>query len=186
MLQGPRIMPVNEETPVWYAMYAYKREAKAQERLDKENIKNFIPKRYEIKEHNGKKVRTLVPAVSNLIFVHAAKSVLTAFKLKNPYLQYITRKIDSRREVIVIPDRQMQAFIKVVEKYEEDLIYYKPEEINLKKGTKVRVHGGAFDGMEGVLLKVKGKRSKRIVVSLPDIIAVAAAYIEPEYIEIIS
>lgn len=179
-------MPVSEETPVWYAMYAYKREAKAQEKLDKENIKNFIPKRYEIKEHNGKKVRALVPAVSNLIFVHATKSVLTAFKLKNPYLQYITRKIDSHREVIVIPDRQMQAFIKVAEKYEEDLIYYKPEEINLKKGTKVRVHGGAFDGMEGVLLKVKGKRSKRIVVSLPDIIAVAAAYIEPEYIEIIS
>ena len=39
--------------------------------------------------------------------------------------------------------------------------------------------------MEGVLLKVKGKRSKRIVIKIPGIVAIATAYIEPEFIEII-
>lgn len=80
----------------------------------------------------------------------------------------------------------MHEFIRVAQKYEEDLTYYKPEEICLTKGIKVRVHGGVFDGVEGTLLKVKGKRSKRIVVTIPGIVAIAAAYIEPELIEIIS
>lgn len=174
------------ETSVWFAMYAYKRELRVQQELNKKNIENFIPMHYILKEHNGRKTRVLVPAISNLVFVHTTKSILTQFKLKNPYFQYVTRKTDSSREIITVPDCQMKDFIKIAKRYEEDLIYYKPEEISLAKGHKVRVHGGAFDGVEGVLIKVKGKRSKRIVVKIPGVIAIAAAYIEPDLIEILA
>lgn len=174
------------ETSVWFAMYAYKREMRIQQELNKENIENFIPMHYVLKEHNGRKTRVLVPAISNLVFIHTTKPVLTRIKTKNPYLQYITRKSNAGREIITVPDYQMKDFIKVAQKYEEDLTYYKPEEISLDKGHKVRVHGGAFDGVEGVLIKVKGKRSKRIVVKIPGVIAIAATYIEPDLIEILS
>jgi len=176
----------NEESPVWYAMYAYKKEMTAQTELDKEGIKNFIPMRYGIKERHGKKERVLVPAISNLVFVYSTKSVLSGFKLKNPYLQYIMQKAGANRKIITIPTKQMQEFISIAEKYEENITYYKPEEVNLAKGVKVRVHGGVFDGVEGTLLKVKGKRCKRIVISIPDVITIAAAYIQPELMEILS
>ncbi|WP_294601585.1 UpxY family transcription antiterminator [uncultured Bacteroides sp.] len=182
---GSTTEETGEETTVWYAMYAYKKELHVQKELKKENIESFIPMCYTIKEHHGRKERVLVPAISNLVFVRTTKSVLTEFKTRNPYLQYITQKTDSGRKIIIVPGCQMQDFIRVAQKYEEDLTYYKPEEICLEKGQKVRVHGGAFDGVEGVLLKVKGKRSKRIVIKIPGIVAIATAYIEPEFIEII-
>lgn len=175
----------HKDTSIWYAMCAYKKEIQAQQELNKQNIENFIPMRYELKERNGKRERVLIPAVSNLIFVYCDKETLTRFKSRFTYLQYIMQKVDSHRDIITIPDRQMREFIKVARKYEEDLIYYRPEEINLKKGTKVRVHGGRYDGLEGVLLKVKGKRSKRILIDIPNVITIAAAYIEPELIEVI-
>ncbi len=175
-----------KETAAWYAMCAYKREVRVQKALEKEGIKSFLPMHYEIKMHDNRKERVLVPAVSNLIFIYSTKPAITNFKLKNPYLKYIMQKKGDLREKIVIPDSQMKDFIKVSEKYQEDLIYYKPEEINLEKGTKVRVHGGIFDGLEGTLLKVKGKRNKRIIVKIAGLVAVATAYIEPDLIEIIA
>lgn len=174
------------ETVFWYAMCAYKKEMYAQKELEKEHIECFVPICYTIKECHGRKERILAPAISNLVFVHTTRSILTEFKIRNPYLQYITQKEGSGRKILIVPDKQMHEFIRVAQKYEEDLTYYKPEEICLTKGTKVRVHGGVFDGVEGTLLKVKGKRSKRIVVTIPGIVAIAAAYIEPELIEIIS
>lgn len=167
-------------------MYAYKREVSTQKALEKRGVRSFIPLRYEIKICKGKKERILVPAVSCLIFVYSTTSILKDFKAKNPHLQYVMQKRSDRREKIVIPESQMNDFINVSEKYKEDLIYYKPEEINLKKGTRVRVHGGAFDGLEGTLLKVKGKRDKRIVVKIPGLVAVVATYINPDFIEIIA
>lgn len=169
----------------WFAMCSYKRELSIQKELEKAGIESFIPMRYILKEHNGKKERVLVPAISNLIFVHTTKSTLQDFKMRHPYLQYIIQKMNSRREIITVPIIQMDEFIKIAKKHEEDIIYYKPEEISLEKGDKVRVHGGVFDGVIGVLLKVKGKRSKRVVVTIPGIVAIAAAYIEPDLIEII-
>ncbi|MDY6381296.1 MAG: transcriptional regulator, partial [Bacteroidales bacterium] len=38
---------------------------------------------------------------------------------------------------------------------------------------------------EGTLLKVKGKRSKRIVIEIPGV-AIAASYIEPDLIEVLN
>lgn len=156
-------------------MYAYKREVSTQKALEKRGVRSFIPMRYEIKICKGKKERILVPAVSCLIFVYSTASILKDFKAKNPHLQYVMQKRSDCREKIVIPESQMNDFINVSEKYKEDLIYYKPEEINLKKGTRVRVHGGAFDGLEGTLLKVKGKRDKRIVVKIPGLVAVVGS-----------
>ena len=62
----------------------------------------------------------------------------------------------------------------------------RPDELQLNKGTYVKIIGGKFDGAKGELLKIKGKRSKRLVVCIPQIMAVAATHIEPEFIRVIS
>lgn len=177
-----------KEPVLWYVLRAiFGKELEIKKKLDREGIENFIPMRYKIKASRGKKERLLVPVIHDLIFVHATKSFLENFKAKSEYILYfMTEKVDDRRKIIVVPDSQMVEFIRIARQVEEDILYFKPEEIRLEKGDKVRVHGGKFDGVEGVLLKVKGKRSKRVVVKISGVTAIAASYIEPELIEVIS
>ena len=177
-------METEKETELWYAMRAtYRREPDAMHLLKKENLGCFIPMQYKISIKKGKKVRALVPVVHNLLFVHARPSEVKRIKSQVSYLQYIT---DTRSgQKIVIPDHDMQRFIAVAGTYNDHLLYFQPEELNLSKGTKVRITGGDFEGQEGVFLKVKGARDRRVVIAIQGIIAVAMATIHPDLIEVI-
>ena len=75
---------------LWFAMSAtFGREMKAKEFLEKNNVRCFVPLRYQLVKVRGKeKVRKLVPAISNLIFVHSTKGRIQALKSDLPYLQY--------------------------------------------------------------------------------------------------
>ena len=175
---------MDKETEVWFAMRAtYRRELEAMHLLEKANLGCFIPMQYKISICRGRKVRTLVPVIRNLVFVHARPSEVQRFKSQITYLQYIT---DTRSgQKIVIPDHDMQRFIAVAGTYNDHLLYFQPEELNLSKGTKVRITGGDFEGQEGVFLKVKGARDRRVVIAIQGIIAVAMATIHPDLIEVI-
>ena len=137
----------------------------------------------KISIRRGRKVRALVPVIRNLVFVHARPSEVQRFKSQITYLQYITDTRSGRK--IVIPDHDMQRFIAVAGTYNDHLLYFQPEELNLSKGTKVRITGGDFEGQEGVFLKVKGARDRRVVIAIQGIIAVAMATIHPDLIEVI-
>lgn len=86
---------------------------------------------------------------------------------------------------IIVPDDQMRQFIAVAGTYDEHLIFFSPDEVNLRKGTKVRITGGDFEGYEGVFVKVKGARDRRVVISLQGVIAMAMATLSPDLIEVI-
>lgn len=177
-------MEADKEIEIWYAMRAtYRRELDAMRLLEKETLGCFIPMQYKISIKKGKKVRALVPVINNLIFVHARPSELKRVKSHVPYLQYIT---DTRSgQKIIVPDSQMQRFIAVSGTYSDHLLYFQPDELNLSKGTKVRIISGEFEGQEGVFLKVKGARDRRVVVEIQGVIAVAMATIHPDLIEVI-
>lgn len=177
-------MEAEKETKIWYAMRAtYRREPDAVRLLEKEKIDCFVPMQYKITVKKGKKVRVLVPVIHNLIFVHARPSDLKRVKSEIAYLQYIT---DTRSgQKIIVPDSQMQRFIAVAGTYNDHLLYFQPEELNLSKGTKVRITGGDFEGQEGIFLKVKGARDRRVVIEIQGVIAVAMTTLHPDLIEII-
>ena len=172
------------EKAVWYAMRAtYRRESDAMRLLEKEHLGCFVPMQYKIVMKRGKKVRALVPVVHNLLFVHACPSDVKRVKSKVSYLQYITDTRSGRK--ITIPDVEMQRFIAVAGTYNDHLLYFQPDELNLSKGTRVRITGGDFEGHEGVFLKVKGARDRRVVIAVQGVIAVAMATIHPDLIEVI-
>ena len=177
-------MGIEKEAEIWYAMRAtYRREPDAVRLLGKENMDCFVPMQYKVTVKKGKKVRILVPVIHNLIFVHARPSALKRVKSKVTYLQYIT---DTRSgQKIIVPDGQMQRFIAVSGTYDDHLLYFQPDELNLSKGTKVRITGGEFEGQEGIFLKVKGARDRRVVIEIQGVIAVAMATIHPDLIEVI-
>ena len=192
-LQSPERIPFSEEnhrmetekeTEVWYAMRAtYRREPDAMRLLEKEKLGCFIPMQYRISMKKGRKVRVLVPVVHNLLFVHARPADVKRVKSKVTYLQYIT---DTRSgQKIIIPDNEMQRFIAVAGTYNDHLMYFQPDELNLSKGTKVRIIGGDFEGQEGIFQKVKGARDRRVVIEIQGVIAVAMATIHPDLIEVI-
>lgn len=177
-------METEKETEIWYAMRAtYRRELEAVKLLQQEKIDSFLPMQYKISVKRGKKVRELAPAIHNLIFVHARPSELKRVKSQVSWLQYIT---DGRSgQKIVVPDDQMRRFIAVSGTYNDHLLYFQPDELNLKKGTRVRVTGGEFEGQEGIYLKVKGARDRRVVVEIQGVVAVAMATIHPDLIEVV-
>ncbi len=169
----------------WFVMRAYKREGVAEERLSGDGgLEHFIPKHYAVRTYHGVKSRRLVPVIPSLVFVRASRRQLVKFKKDNNFLQYVMRKVGSGVECLIVPDDQMNNFIKVASRPDEDLRYFRPEEINIKKGTRVRIIGGAFDGVEGIFMRTEGVRDRRIVVSLEGVLAVSAK-VHPDLVEVL-
>lgn len=170
----------------WYAMSVpYNRVLKVKGMLDEAQMECFVPMRYEVRTVRGRKVRQYIPAISNLLFVHTTDSRLKMFKQTTTFLQYLVRRVDGVSRKIVVPDAQMEQFIRVSRTDDDRLVYLKPEEINLSKGTRVRILGGVFDGVEGLFVRVKGKRNRRVVVLIDHVSAIAVSEVSPDLIEIL-
>lgn len=170
------------EKTVWFAMRAtYRRELEARRVLEESGVGCFIPMCYRQRQRGARRVRELVPVVRNLVFVHATVSSLSRVKERLPYLQYIMDGRSGRK--IIVPEEQMRRFVAVAGTYNDQLLYFKPGEVNLERGTRVRVTGGEFEGQEGVFVKVKGARDRRVVVAIRGVIAVALATVHPDLIE---
>lgn len=162
------------------------RELNAKQLLEDQKVETFVPMHYEIRNKNRQKSKVPVPVVHNLIFVHTTKNRIQKIKADIPYLQYITRIEEGRNTPIIVPDRQMELFIAVCGTYDKQLVYLPPQDIDLTRGTRVRIHGGVFDGQEGLFMKVKGMRNKRLVIAIQGVIAVATVVVHPEFVEVLS
>lgn len=116
----------------------------AEDRLkDKEyGLEYFIPKHYAVRTYHGVKSKKLVPVIPSLLFVHASHLQITEFKKRYNFLQFAMWEKSTGAEYITVPDDQMDSFIKIASHYEEDTVYYRPEEIDLKRGMRVCIHGG--------------------------------------------
>ena len=160
----------------WFAMSAtFRRELKARTLLDDAGIECFIPMKYmAVTKRNGHRAKELVPAVHNLIFVHARQEEIQEIKKDIPFLQWLTHPSEGRNLPIVVPDRDMEQFIQVTRDSNEKLVYLRPDEIDLRK-----------DGIEGTFIKIQGHRNRRVVVMLKNIIGVAMAEVTPDLIEVL-
>jgi transcription antitermination factor NusG len=123
--------------------------------------------------------------LDNLIFAKSSKIVLDP-ALKEAKLRLVISSDLYYRDfgdksVIIIPEKQMQNFIAVAGNDKEQVIYLSNDEVNLRKGVRVRITGGVFAGVEGVFMRIKG--DKRLVVSIPNLFSVATAYIPSCYVQ---
>ncbi len=169
----------------WFVMRAYKSERKAEELLGSEGgLEFFIPKQYVLRVYHGVKSKRLVPVIPSLVFVHASQEQIAAFKKVHNFLQFVMWEKSTGPEYLTVPDAQMDNFIRIASQHEEETTFYKPEEIDFEKGTRVLVHGGKFDGVAGRFMQVKGKRNRRVVVLLEGVMAVAAE-VNPDLLEVL-
>ncbi len=178
----------DEVTPVnqWFAMrVTFRRELNVKQMFDDVHVENFIPMRRELKVVKGRRMQVMVPAIHNLIFVKTNKKWLQQFKASVPYLQYMTNVEQGKRIPIIVPDWQMDNFMKVSMSDNDNLIYFDSVDNHIAAGTPVRIHGGSFDGITGSFVKVKGKRNKKVVVTVQNVLAVAIDTLSYDYMEIL-
>lgn len=170
---------------MWYAIrVTYGRELKFQAMLKEAGFETFVPMKRRKVEKNGKTVILTVPAVSNLCFVNCEKKNLDSFMNQLGEAcpaRYIWDKANGRPAVI--PDKAMSDFITVCTVMADDVLYLKDITSRLREGRKVRILDGPFKGVEGVILRVK--RSRRVVVELPGMLAVATTFIDLRNLEVI-
>ena len=83
---------------------------------------------------------------------------------------------------LVIPAKAMEDFIAVSSSMDEDLIYLTEISDKLREGQIVKVKDGPFKGIEGKIVRIR--KSRRILVELPGMLAVASTYVSPQMVEI--
>jgi transcription antitermination factor NusG len=163
----------------WYAARVkYRTEKKIKSFLEEKEIRHFIPFHTVFKELKGKRIQKEKPVISCLIFVKTDYS--TALSIPDNLGLSISYIYNSdTREFQVIPDKQMQDFMFLLDFSESSVI--RIPNSNLKRGDKVRVIKGDFVGIEGELVRIRGH--KRVVVRLEGLFSLATTYIPSEYLE---
>lgn len=172
----------------WYVLRDLKRpnaKQPAYKMLEKEhNMEVFTPKKDKIVVQKGKRVKTEVPFVPDLLFVHDTLENIDPIVERTETLQYRYRKGGQHFEPIVVPDTDMERFIYAVSN-SKSLKYYLPEEILPQMyGRQIRIVGGPFNGYEGNLLTMRGSKTKRLLVELKGLLAVGVE-VNPECIQLV-
>ena len=168
----------------WFPMrVTYQREMKVKAELDRLGIENFVPMRYRIAEslNDGKTElrRELVPAINNLIFVRSTQELVSELKQKNEVLEplrYLMDRTASREHAIMtVADRDMANFMRVASVTDDSVMFLDEETVVGKEGKRVEIMGGPFEGVTGVIRRVK--RCKRVCVEIEGVASVAIAYV---------
>jgi len=174
-----------DELKKWYVIGSLspRKELKVRDDARRHGLEAFVPLRYEVKTVRGQKQRKLVPAITGLMFIKGTLEEVKDYAIHAPFQVYIRKSTFSNKtDYLVIPTKAMEDFIAITEQHEEHVTYFKPEEISLRAGDQIRIKGGIYDGKEGIVMRIKGKRSKQLVVQIPGVL-VAAVELTPELIE---
>ena len=85
---------------------------------------------------------------------------------------------------MTVADADMERFIHAVS-VSKNPKYYLPGELTPSMcGRHIRIVGGPLDGYEGKLLTVRGLKTKRLLVELPEFFSVGVE-VNPEYIRLL-
>ena len=85
---------------------------------------------------------------------------------------------------MTVRDTEMERFIRAVS-LSENPVYYLPSELTPDMiGRRVRIIGGPMDGYEGSLLKMRGSRRRRLLVTLDSLLTLAVE-ISPDFITLL-
>lgn len=144
----------------WYAAKTgANQEFSIQRKLYGLQIQSFAPTIQSIQLKNGEKKCCTKVAIPNIVFVKTDKE--SAYKVINEYGLKIKYMIDAMtRKTLIIPDKQMEDFMKVMLHYNDADIILSAD--NFLPGDMVKITSGPFAGIEGIL----GSRNNRDTVSI--------------------
>lgn len=153
--------------------------------LSEAGFEVFTPLKQHIYIKRGKKIRETVPVIRDLLFVNSDRNSLDIAVMRTATLQYRYVKGAAYCQPLIVPGRDMERFIRLTSTADK-VEYYSPEEIKPSMlGSKIRlIDQGPLNGLEGILLSMRGSKKRRLLVEVPGILA-AAVEINPDFIELI-
>ena len=146
------------------------------------DVRCFVPMHTVEKYTGGKLEYSREQLVKSLLFVQCTPETLSRTRAKfagqvAPYYDSITGR------PLVVPDRQMDAFIALCDFKDSGLEYLGQDEGKYHLGDRVRVTEGVFKGLEGHIKRIRHDR--RLVVTIDGIAAFATGFIPPAFLEVI-
>jgi len=154
----------------WYALATLSRfERIVAQDVAKRGINTFLPTITEVHRWSDRRKKVEVPIFAGYVFVYACMSaqVRRSATCTRGAMGFVTMQ----GEPVSIPNEQMQAIQKLLGSRAECSPYP-----FLKIGQRVRVRGGALDGIEGRLVRSEGDR--KLVVSIEAISRSLALHID--------
>jgi transcription antitermination factor NusG len=143
---------IAQEEPRWYALHTRARHEKSVERrLRDRGMESFLPTTLEVHRWSDRKQRVEVPLFSCYVFVRCALSAEDRTRVHQ--VESVHGFVGSRGASLPIPDEQIESIQKVLTQAAGRSHPF------LKVGQRVRIRGGAMDGVEGVFLSENGDHS---------------------------
>ena len=177
---------VNEE-PQWFAMRDLTRpnaKLPAYKRLSGMGFDVYTPLLTRLVGTGAARQRVTSPVIHDLLFVRSTRGQLDPVVDHTPTLQYRYARGCGYRVPITVRNAEMALFIHAAS-LNETPQYFLPSEITPDMyGRRVHIVGGPMDGYEGYLLKTRGTRKRRLLVSLDTILAIAVE-VSPEFIQLL-
>ena len=161
----------------WYAVHTRARHEKVvAAHLHARGVETYLPLVSEIHRWSDRRKRVQVPLFSGYAFIHTCESAATATAVAQ--IKSVVRIVGAQPSGTPIPDAEIEAVRRLLS-HNIPCVNYP----FLKVGRRVRIHGGALEGLEGSLLAVQGTTA--LVVSIELIQRALAVRIEGYVVELI-
>jgi transcription antitermination factor NusG len=149
-----------KEEPYWYAVHLMARhEKRVTQRLQENKVFTFLPLMKEIRQWSDRRARVEVPLFSCYTFVRMIQTEEERLKvLRTPG---VLSFVGSERVGTPIPNEEIESLQIAIR---QKIPFTVHPFINV--GNRVRIRGGALDGVEGTLLGHSGEKSLVISVEL--------------------
>lgn len=180
-------MQAPDEEEKWFVMRDLSRantHTPAWRRLSDEGFEVYTPTITQLTVRQGRRIRETRPVIHDLLFVRSSRTRLDPQVAQTPTLQYRYGRGLGYCVPMTVRDTDMQRFIRAVNLCENP-VYYLPSELTSDMiGRRVRIIGGPMDGYEGSLLKMRGSRKRRLLVTLDSLLTLAVE-ISPDFITLL-
>jgi transcription antitermination factor NusG len=141
----------NQIKKSWHVIYTRSRaEKKVHEELLKNNIESFLPLQRRLRQWKDRKKWVDMPLMTGYCFVNISKKEYETVLKTNNVVCYVTFE----GKAAVIPDNQINALKKMLTQYDFEVSVTNE---NFKPGKKVEVLTGPLIGLQGELVKARGK-----------------------------
>lgn len=162
--------------PQWYVVYTMpKSERKVAARIADMGIESYLPLHKVVRQWSDRKKKLEVPLFPNYVFVKVDAILrVSLFSIKE-----LTKFVSIEKQPVVIDEKEILAIKKVLNNEEEVV----PDHY-FQEGVKVRVRGGHFDGLEGIIIKRRGRT--RLLIKIEGLMKAFSFNVSTQLAEVIS
>jgi transcription termination/antitermination protein NusG len=173
-IANPTPVPLTQ-TENWYALHTRPRHEKAiVHRLTDRGVETFLPMITEVHRWSDRKKKVELPLFGCYVFARFVPN--REDRLRVLRVDGVLGLVGSQYEGTPIPDEQIDAVRTLLNGAQSWSAYP-----FLKIGQRVRIRGGALEGMEGILVSRNGKSS--LVISIDAIQRSLAVHVEGYQVE---